>query len=88
MPAFTLPLLMPGLVAGWTFIVLIAVRELGASLLLYSPGREVLSVVIWEEWADGQLVELAALGVVMIVMLIVLVALARRLGAKIGVQQQ
>lgn len=83
----TLPLLMPGLVAGWTFIVLIAVRELGASLLLYSPGREVLSVVIWEEWADGQLVELAALGVVMIVMLIVLVAVARKLGAKIGVQQ-
>jgi iron(III) transport system permease protein len=82
----TLPLLMPGLVAGWTFIVLIAVRELGASLLLYSPGQEVLAIMIWEEWADGELVQLAALGVVMIVMLVVLVAIARRLGAKVGVQ--
>jgi iron(III) transport system permease protein len=82
----TLPLLMPGLIAGWTFIVLLAVRELGASLLLYSPGREVLSIVIWEEWADGQLVELAALGVVMIVMLVAIVMIARKLGAKVGVQ--
>jgi iron(III) transport system permease protein len=82
----TLPLLMPGLIAGWTFIVLIAVRELGASLLLYSPGQEVLAIMIWEEWADGELVQLAALGVVMIVMLVVLVTVARRLGAKVGVQ--
>jgi iron(III) transport system permease protein len=42
--------------------------------------------MIWEEWADGKLVQLAALGVVMIVMLVILVAVARRLGAKVGVQ--
>ena len=83
--SITLPLLMPGLIAGWTFIVLIAIRELGASLLLYSPGHEVLAIMIWEEWADGELVQLAALGVVMIVLLVVLVAVARRLGAKVGV---
>lgn len=82
----TIPLLWPGLIAGWTFIVLIAVRELGASLLLYSPGQEVLAIQIWEEWADGELVQLAALGVVMIVMLVVLVTVARKVGAKIGVQ--
>lgn len=82
----TLPLMMPGLVAGWTFILLIGIRELGASLLLYSPGNKVLSIVIWEQWADGELVELAALGIVMIIMLVILVAIARKLGAKVGVQ--
>jgi iron(III) transport system permease protein len=82
----TLPLLMPGLVAGWTFIVLVAVRELGASLLLYTPGRQVLSILIWQEWGDGKLVQLAALGIVMIAFLVVLVLVARRLGAKVGVQ--
>jgi iron(III) transport system permease protein len=84
----TLPLLMPGLIAGWTFIVLLAVRELGASLLLYSPGKEVLSIVIWEEWGDGKIVQLAALGVVMTVMLLAIVLVARKLGAKIGVQSR
>ena len=82
----TLPLLMPGLLAGWTFIVLVAVRELGASLLLYTPGRQVLSILIWQDWGDGQLVQLAALGIVMIVFLVILVAVARKLGAKVGVQ--
>ncbi|AKS33734.1 ABC transporter permease [Mycolicibacterium goodii] len=82
----TLPLLMPGLLAGWTFIVLVAVRELGASLLLYSPGDEVLSVVIWQQWSDGRMGQLSALGVVMIAMLALLVAGARKLGANVGVQ--
>jgi iron(III) transport system permease protein len=82
----TLPLLMPGLVAGWTFIVLVAVRELGASLLLYTPGQQVLSILIWEEWGEGELVHLAALGVVMITLLTLLVVVARKLGAKVGVQ--
>jgi iron(III) transport system permease protein len=82
----TLPLMMPGLLAGWTYIVLIAIRELGTSLLLYSPGREVLSIKIWNYWNSGQLVQLAALGMVMVAIMLVLVMVARKLGAKIGVQ--
>jgi iron(III) transport system permease protein len=84
----TLPLLMPGLVTGWIFIVLVSIRELGASLLLYTPGRQVLSILIWQEWGDGRLTQLAALGIVMITMLLVLVLIARKLGAKVGVQSQ
>jgi iron(III) transport system permease protein len=82
----TLPLLAPGLIAGWTFIVMLSIRELGASLLLYTPGQQVLSIVIWQEWGDGELVLVAALGVVMIAMLFVLVMVARKVGAKVGVQ--
>ncbi len=41
-----LPLLKPGLIAGWIYIVIVSTRELSTSILLYSPGTEVVSVVI------------------------------------------
>jgi len=82
-----LPLLAPGLIAGWIYIVIVSFRELGASVLLYSPGKEVLSIVIWEQWRDGLLTEVAALGVMLIGALVVLVAIAYKLGARIGVKE-
>jgi iron(III) transport system permease protein len=81
-----LPLLVPGFLAGWIYILIVSVRELGSSVLLYTPGREVLSIVIWEYWRDGNLPYVGALGILMIGTLIVLVALAYKLGAKIGVR--
>jgi iron(III) transport system permease protein len=82
-----LPLLWPGLLAGWIYIVIVSFRELGASVLLYSPGKEVLSIVIWEQWRDGLLTEVSALGVVLIGALVVLVGIAYKLGARIGVKE-
>src|SRR5438105_483217 len=82
-----LPLLAPGLIAGWIYIVIVSFRELGASVLLYSPGKEVLSIVIWEQWRDGLLTEVAALGVMLIGALVVLVAIAYKLGARVGVRE-
>jgi iron(III) transport system permease protein len=82
-----LPLLVPGFVAGWIYIVVVSVRELGSSVLLYSPGREVLSIAIWEMWRNGQFPELCALGMMMVTGLVVLVAIAYKLGAKIGVRE-
>jgi iron(III) transport system permease protein len=82
-----LPLLVPGLIAGWIYIVLVSFRELSSSILLYSPGNEVLSILIWEQWENGQFTQLAALGMVMVLTLVILVVLATRLGAKIGVKE-
>ncbi len=81
------PLLAPGLIAGWIYILIVSFRELGASILLYSPGKEVLSIVIWEQWRDGLLTEVSALGVMLIGGLIVLVAIAYKLGARVGVKE-
>ncbi|MGZ5651506.1 MAG: ABC transporter permease, partial [Usitatibacter sp.] len=61
-----LPLLKPGLMAGWIYIMIVSIRELSSSILLYSPGTEVVSIVIWELWENGQYVELSALGVLFI----------------------
>ena len=82
-----LPLLKPGLIAGWIYIVIVSVRELSSSILLYSPGNEVVSIVIWEFWQNGQYVELSALGVMMIVALFCFVMLAQYVGGKMGIKE-
>jgi iron(III) transport system permease protein len=82
-----LPLLKPGLLAGWIFVLIVSMRELSSSILLYSPGSEVLAIVVWELWEAGQLVELSALGVMFMVALLFLVMVAQWLGGKYGVKQ-
>ena len=82
-----LPLLKPGLVAGWIYVMIVSIRELSSSILLYSPGTEVISIVIWELWENGQYVELSALGVLFILALFVLVMFAQWLGGKFGVRE-
>jgi iron(III) transport system permease protein len=82
-----LPLLKPGLIAGWIYIVIVSIRELSSSILLYSPGTEVVSVVIWEMWQNGQYVELSALGVMLIGALLAIVLLAQLAGRRFGVAE-
>src|SRR5258708_24772308 len=80
-----LPLLKPGLIAGWIYVVIVSVRELSGSILLYSPGSEVVSIMIWEYWQNGQYVELSALGVMLIVALFCFVLAAQLAGRRFGV---
>jgi iron(III) transport system permease protein len=82
-----LPLLMPGLVAGWIYILIVSVRELSSTIILYSPGKEVLSILIWEMNQNGEFPQLAALGTMMVGGLVVLVTIAYKLGARIGVRE-
>lgn len=82
-----LPLLKPGLLAGWIYIVIVSIRELSSSILLYSPGTEVIAILIWELWENGQYVELSALGVMFILMLFVLVMIAQLVGKRFGVKE-
>ena len=82
-----LPLLKPGLLAGWIYVMIVSIRELSSSILLYSPGNEVISIVIWELWENGQYVELSALGVLFIVALFLMVMLAQVMGKKFGVKE-
>ena len=82
-----LPLLKPGLLAGWIYIMIVSIRELSSSILLYSPGTEVVSIIIWELWENGQYVELSALGVLFILMLFVLVMLSQAVGKKFGIKE-
>lgn len=82
-----LPLLKPGLIAGWIYIVIISVRELSSSILLYSPGSEVIAVVLWELWQNGQYTQLSAFGVMLIVGLFVFVMLAQMVSRRVGIKE-
>ncbi len=79
-----LPLLAPVLLAGWIYVFVLAVRELGASIFLVGPGTHVLgtiSLTMWEE--GGSYGAVAALGVVQIVPLAVIVAGLRSIELRI-----
>ena len=82
-----LPLLQPGLLAGWIYIVIVSIRELSTSILLYGPDTEVLSTLVWELWDNGQYVELSALGVLLVAGLLGLVLLAQRIGRSFGLRE-
>jgi iron(III) transport system permease protein len=71
------PLVLPGLAAGWIYVVIVSIRELSSSILLYGPDSQVVSVTIWELWENGQHAELAALGVLLVAVLLALVTLAQ-----------
>ena len=82
-----LPLLQPGLLAGFIYVMIVSIRELASSILLYSPGTEVVSLMIWELWQNGQYVELSALGVMLIIALFCLVMLAQLLSRRFRIAQ-
>jgi iron(III) transport system permease protein len=82
-----LPLLMPGFVAGWIYISIIALRELSTSILLYSYDSTVLSIMAFDLWEGGQYTYVCALGVLMVLLLITMAFIARKLGARIGIAE-
>lgn len=57
------PLTIPSVMAGWVIAFINSFRELPASLLLFSPGNETISVAIYEMFEEGafQLTNAAAL---------------------------
>ncbi len=73
----TLPLIRPGMIAGFFLIFLPAMRELTTSVLLYGPFTRTLGVAIYAINAEGNTVQASALATVAI-MIIVLGNLALR----------
>ncbi len=82
-----LPLLAPGFVAGWIFVITHSFRELSTSVMLYRSGTEVISVVLFELWDAGQYPQLSALGMVLVAILLVISLLARKIGGRFSIQQ-
>jgi len=79
------PLLAPVALSAWIYIFVLAVRELGASIMLVGPGTHVLgsiSLTMWEE--GGSYGAVCALGIIQILPLILIVALLRRLERRIS----
>ncbi len=80
-----LPLLQPALLAGWIYVVIVSIRELSSSILLWGPGAEVLSVYIFDLWNTGHAQELSALGLMLVVFLFILATISRTISQRSGV---
>jgi len=82
----TLPLLRPGLAAGWIYICIVSFREFSTSVLLATGDSRVLSILLFTMFEQGQVTVVAAIGVLMIATLLSIVAVFYKLTGKIGLQ--
>jgi len=73
-----IPMMRPGVMAGWIILVTIFLREFSATLFLYSPGAEPLGPLLYFLYLDGMRGRVAAIGLVISVISIILIAFAQR----------
>jgi iron(III) transport system permease protein len=83
-----LPLLKPGLLAAWFWVMVHAYRELTIAIMLARSQNRTAAVIIYDLWERGSFMELSAFGVVMFMLLIVLVGIAHAIGTRYGVKEQ
>jgi iron(III) transport system permease protein len=83
-----LPLLKPGLLAAWFWVMVHAYRELTIALMLARSQNRTAAVVIFDLWEEGSFLLLGAFAVLMFIVLIALSAVARTISARFGVQEQ
>lgn len=75
----TLPLLKPGILAGWLLLFVIYLRELSISIMLYTGGTETLSIGVWYAMEyEGEPLT-ATLSLIQTALLLICVVLFRRL---------
>jgi iron(III) transport system permease protein len=74
----TAPLARSGLIASWCFVFIGVIRELSASIILFTPNTKVMSVVIFDLKEEGQFGAIAVLGIFMLVMTFGIVLLMQR----------
>jgi iron(III) transport system permease protein len=73
----TAPLARSGVIAAWCFIFIGVIRELSASIILFTPSTKVMSVVIFDLKEEGQFGAIAVLGLVMLVLTFATVVLVQ-----------
>ncbi len=77
----TLPLIRPGLMAGWILVFVPAIQELSASILLFSSNSITLAVAVYNLYENGYIEPVAALALVNVAIIGTAIWLAHRLGA-------
>ncbi len=74
-----LALAWPSFAVGWILIFFIILRELSASILLYSVGNEVLPVVVMRLWTEGKIEQVSVIALVMLALVFLFRFAERRL---------
>lgn len=83
----TLPLLKPGLLAGWIYILVVSMRELSTSILLSTSQSQVVAVLVFDMIDGGNVPRLCALAVLFILTLVTLAFGAQKLGGRFGIHE-
>ena len=74
------PLSRSGVAATWCFMFIGAIRELSASILLFTSQSRVVSVVIYDLKEEGKWEVISVLGILLLVCTLGIVAIVNRLG--------
>lgn len=74
--SIVLPLARPGVVASMTLLFVLAIRELGSSLFLYTSDTMVMAVLLLDYYEGGNIGKTAAFSLVQTVLLGVLIGIA------------
>ena len=62
----------PAFMVGWTLTFFMILRELSASILLYSPDSMVLSVVVMRLWSGGKAEECSVIALIMVLLVLLI----------------
>jgi iron(III) transport system permease protein len=73
----TAPLARSGIIAAWCFIFIGVIRELSASIILFTPNTKVMSVVMFDLKEEGQFGAIAVLGLIMLALTFATVTLVQ-----------
>jgi iron(III) transport system permease protein len=76
----TLPLIRPGLFAGWLLVFVPVIQELSASILLFSSSSITLAVAIYNLYETGYIEPVAALAMINMVIISAAIWLATKIG--------
>jgi iron(III) transport system permease protein len=76
----TLPLIRPGLFAGWLLVFVPVIQELSASILLFSSKSVTLAVALYNLYETGYIEPVAALAIINMLIISTAIFLAYRIG--------
>ena len=76
----TIPLLKPGIIAGWTLLFIIFSRELISSVFLSTSKSVVISVAMYDLYFQGVWGKLAAMSMIQTVITFSVLSIARKMG--------
>jgi iron(III) transport system permease protein len=80
MREITLPLIRPGLFAGWLLVFVPVIQELSASILLFSSSSITLAVAVYNLYETGYTEPVAALAMINMVIIGIAIWLANKIG--------
>jgi len=78
----TLPLIRPGLFAGWLLVFVPAIQELSASILLFSSSSITLAVAVYNLYETGYTEPVAALAIINVIIIAAAIWIAGKVGGQ------